>query len=169
MSAGGIVIWFTGLPASGKTTLAMRVQQALAATGKTAVLLDSDALRPLLAVGLEYGAEDRAAFYRRLGQLAAELARQHLAVLVAATAPLRSHREAARSRAPAFAEVFVDVPREECEARDPKGLYALARAGGAPHLPGAGATYEPPDQPDVIASGGHDDGAIDAIVRLVPT
>jgi len=162
-----MVVWFTGLPASGKTTLAGRVQKVLAACRRPAVLLDSDALRPLLAPGLDYEVEDRAAFYCRLAELAAQLARQDLVVLVAATAPLRVHREAARARAPAFAEVYLDVSRQECEARDPKGLYASARSGGAPFLPGIGAAYEPPEHPDIVAAGGHDQAALDAIVWLV--
>jgi adenylylsulfate kinase len=163
----GIVVWLTGLPASGKTTLAERVRQRLAEQGRPAILLDSDALRPLLAPARGYGVEDRAAFYQRLGELAGRLARRDRIVLVAATAPLRAHRASARALAPRFAEIYVDVPLAECARRDPKGLYARARAGGAPELPGVGSSFEPPEDPAVVARGGLDPSAVDAILDLV--
>jgi adenylylsulfate kinase len=164
-----LVVWFTGLPACGKTTMAGTVCRRLREDGHPAVMLDSDPLRPLLAPDRGYQPGERAAFYRRLAELAAHLAGQDLIVLVAATAPMRAHRDLARELAPRFAEVFVDVPPDECERRDPKGLYALARGGGAPHMPGAGAPYERPERPDVVASGGRDQAAIDAVVRLAAT
>jgi adenylylsulfate kinase len=162
-----MVVWFTGLPAAGKSTMAGRVRDRLAAGGLQAVLLDSDALRPLLAPQRGYQAADRAAFYQRLAELAAGLARRGKIVLVAATAPMRAHRQTARQLAPHFAEVFIEVPVAECEQRDIKGLYARARAGTAPDLPGVGAPYEPPEHPDVVARGGRDEAAIGAVVRLV--
>ncbi len=164
MTGGGAVVWLTGLPASGKSTLAARIAERV---GLGAVLLDSDALRPALAPDLGYGAEDRDELYRRLAHLAAVIARQPCVVLVAATAPARAHRARARAMAPRFVEVYLDVPLAECAARDPKGLYAKARAGQAPDLPGAGAAYEPPDQPDVVARGGEDDAAVDAVLALL--
>jgi adenylylsulfate kinase len=169
MTAGdpGMVVWFTGLPASGKSTLAERTQKVLRARGTRAVLLDGDAVRPLLAPHSGYGPEDRDAFYFRLAELAGLLARQDLVVLVAATAPLHSHRDAGRAQAPAFAEVYLEVSQEECARRDPKRLYAAARAGDAPHLPGFGAPYEPPERPAVRARGGQDKEAVEAIVALI--
>jgi adenylylsulfate kinase len=163
----GIVVWFTGLPASGKSTLAEQVQALLRARGVYAALLDSDAVRPLLAPHFGYEAEDRDAFYFRLAELAGRLARQDLVILVAATAPLRSHRVEARAQAPAYAEVYLDVSQDECARRDPKRLHAMARAGAAPDLPGAGAPYEPPEEPAVVARGGQDREAAEAIVRLI--
>ena len=162
----GLVIWFTGLPACGKTTMAERVCERLRAAGCAALVLDSDPLRPLLAPERGYQPGERAAFYRRLAELAAHLAGQEQIVLVSATAPMRAHRDVARALSARYAEVFVDVAPDECERRDPKGLYALARAGGAPHLPGAGSPYERPAHPDVVSSGGRDQAAIDAVVRL---
>lgn len=156
------VIWFTGLPGSGKTTLAERVRERL---GNRPVLLDSDAVRAALGWDA-YGATARDAFYRALAELAALLARQGHDVLVAATAPRRSHRELARSLAPRFVEVFVNTPVAECEARDVKGLYARARRGEAPTLPGVGVPFEEPMMPDVVAHGGHDAAALATIVRL---
>lgn len=161
---GGAVVWLTGLPASGKTTLAERLRQRLAALGEAAVLLDGDALRPILAPELDYQPAARDELYRRLAELAALIARQGCVAVVAATAPTRAQRARARSAAPRFLEVYLDVPLAECTARDPKGLYARARAGDAPDLPGAGADYQPPEIPDVIARGGRDEAAVDAVI-----
>ncbi|MDX2088401.1 MAG: adenylyl-sulfate kinase [Kofleriaceae bacterium] len=159
----GAVIWFTGLPASGKTTLAAHVRAALTSPS---ILLDSDELR--VALGMSgYSDDERAAFYRALAGLAALLARQGHLVLVAATAPRRTHRDHARTLAPRFIEVWVRVDPSTCAERDPKGLYAKARRGDAPTMPGAGERYEPPLVPDVIANGGEDTSAVDALVRLV--
>jgi adenylylsulfate kinase len=162
--SGGAVVWLTGLPASGKSTLAERIRQRLLEEGGAAVLLDSDALRPVLAPDLDYRSAGRDEFYRRLAELAAVIARQEVVAVVAATAPTRAQRARARALAPRFVEVFLDVPLDECAARDPKGLYARAKAGEAPDLPGAGAPYEPPSEPDVVAAGGQDDDAVDAVV-----
>ena len=161
---GGAVVWLTGLPASGKTTLAECLRERLAALGEAAVLLDSDALRPVLAPELDYRPAGRDEFYRRLAELAALIARQGCVAVVAATAPTRAQRARARAAAPRFLEVYLDVPLAECAARDPKGLYARAQAGDAPALPGAGAPYEPPDIPEVVAHGGRDQAAVDAVI-----
>lgn len=166
MTAGtGTVVWITGLPASGKTTLAAAVRDRLATAGRRAcAVLDSDEVRD--ALGHEsYAAADRERFYATLARLAALLSRQGLVVVVPATAPRRQHRDAARGLAPRFVEVHVRTPLEECERRDPKGLYRRARSGEAPTLPGAGAAYEAPEHPEVVADGGHDVRAVEAIVR----
>lgn len=156
----GVVVWFTGLPASGKTTLARRVREHL---HQPSVLLDSDELREVL--GLRgYTEGERNAFYAALGRLAALLARQELVVLVAATAPRQAHREAARLLAPRFVEVWVRATEAECAERDVKGLYARARAGDAPTLPGPGAAYDPPPAADVIVDGGLSSGAVEAVL-----
>ncbi|HEU4382692.1 MAG TPA: adenylyl-sulfate kinase [Anaeromyxobacteraceae bacterium] len=160
----GAVVWLTGLPASGKSTLAARLADRLRAQGRAAVVLDSDAVRRTLVPAPGYSPAERDAFYETLARLSALVARQGLAVLVAATAPRRAHRAAARALAPRFVEVFVDVPAEECARRDPKGLWARARAGEAPTLPGAGAAYEPPEAPEVRASGGEDSAALEAVL-----
>lgn len=165
MTSPGIVIWLTGLPQSGKSTLARRVRDRVA-PHRSCILLDSDEVRA--AIGADgYGATDRDAFYGLLSGLAALFARHGHAVLVAATAPRRAHRAAARTAAPAFAEVWVRTPLADCEARDTKGLYARARDGAAPDLPGLGTTYEPPASPEIVADGGHDDAAAAALERLL--
>lgn len=161
----GVVVWFTGLPASGKTTLALRVRERVASRAPC-VLLDSDEIRDAIGAHM-YGAGDRAELYRALGRLATIFACQGLVVLVAATAARREYREAARAAAPRFIEVWVQTPRTDCEARDVKGLYARARAGDAPTLPGVGVPYEPPEHPEVTASGGFDDNAVERIERLI--
>lgn len=164
MTAGAIA-WFTGLPSSGKTTLARRMQARLAEAGRTAVLLDSDELRDVLGAH-SYAPDDRDRFYRSLAALAVLLARQGVMVLVAATAPRRADRDRARAAAGddlPFIEVWVDTSLAACEARDPKGLYAAARRGEARELPGVGVAYEPPAAPEVTADGGFDEAAIEAI------
>ena len=160
----GAVVWLTGLPASGKSTLARRLQARLAAAGRPAVLLDGDEVRAALVPAPGYDDAGRADFYETLARLAALLARQGQVALVAATAHRRAFRERARALAPRFVEVFLDVPERTCAARDPKGLWARARAGVAPDLPGAGPAYERPEAPEVVAAGGEDDRAVEAIL-----
>jgi len=156
-----MIAWLTGLPASGKSTLARRVRELA-----PCVVLDSDEVRDALGAR-GYEADDRDAFYRALGELALLLERQGIAVIVAATGARRAHRDAVRARAAHFAEVHVDASLEDCEARDPKGLYARARAGTAATLPGVGVAYEPPLEPELVARGGLDDDAAHRIAALV--
>jgi adenylylsulfate kinase len=139
----GAVAWFTGLPSSGKSTLARRVRARLLAAGVPVVLLDGDEVRGALFPALGYTPAERDAFYQALGRLAALLAGQGQTVLVAATAHRRAH------------------------SRDPGGLWAAARAGQAPHLPGSGTDYEPPESPRVVAAGGLDDAALEAVVEAL--
>jgi adenylylsulfate kinase len=164
VSAPGIVAWLTGLPASGKSTLARRVRACCEEAGRASVLLDGDELRAAIAPAAGFDEGGRDAFYAALAALAALIARQGLAVVVAATAHRRAWREHARALAPRFLEVHVATPGEVCEARDRKGLYARARAGTAPRLPGVGEPYEEPAAADVVARGGEDE---DALARIV--
>jgi adenylylsulfate kinase len=157
----GAVVWITGLPASGKSTLAAAVKARLPG----AALLDGDELRPILAPAGGYDEAARDDFYARLARLAALLAAQGLVVLVPATAPRRRHRQQARALAPRFVEVHVRTGIDEAERRDPKRLYARARAGEIRDLPGAGAPYEEPLAPDIVAEGGRDEVAAAAIAR----
>ena len=159
---GGQIVWFTGLPASGKSTLAHRVHEHLARAGRPAVVLDSDELREVLGAH-SYATEGRDRFYRALAALAGLVARQGVVVLVAATAPRRRDRDRARTVAGRFVEVWVQTPLAECEVRDPKGLYAQARRGEMSDLPGVGTEYEPPTLPEVTADGGLDDAAVEAV------
>jgi adenylylsulfate kinase len=161
----GVVVWFTGLPASGKSTLARRVRELLASR-RACLVLDSDAVRDVLGQHA-YSEDRRDELYGVLARLAALCAEQGLVVLVAATAPRRAHREHARAIAPCFLEVHVGTALDECERRDPKGLYAQARVTAASTLPGIGVPYEAPERPDVVAAGGLDEAAASATVERI--
>jgi adenylylsulfate kinase len=163
----GAVVWVTGLPSAGKSTLARRLRDGLIAAGRPAVLLDGDAVRAALVPRPGYDPAGRDAFYETLGNLALALADQGLVAIVAATAHRRAFRDRVRARAARFVEVLVDAPPEVCAARDAKGLWARARAGEAPALPGAGIAYEPPLAPEIVASGGEDPGAVEAAIAAI--
>ncbi|HWA73994.1 MAG TPA: adenylyl-sulfate kinase [Polyangiaceae bacterium] len=149
----GVVVWITGLPSAGKSTLAEQLHAMLDARGAKACVLDGDAVRKSLSPAPGYSAGERANFYETLARLAALLAAQGLVVLVPATAHRRAFRERARELCPAFFEVWVDTPLAECVKRDAKGLYAASRTGGATSVPGSDEAYEPPTQPDFTAHG----------------
>jgi adenylylsulfate kinase len=158
----GVVAWFTGLPSSGKTTLAEEVAGELRLRGYEAVVLDSDALRAIVEPPLGFDDAARARLYGLLGRLAALLARQGHVVLVPATAHRRAYRDTARELAPAFVEVFVDTPLDECRRRDTKGLYAADAA----LAPGAGVPYEPPLHPEVVVGPDDEEPAVAIAARL---
>ena len=140
----GLVVWLTGLPSSGKSTLAMRLKTRLCGAGKTAIVLDGDDVRAALRPTPGYDDASRDQFYETLAELAALLARQGFCVVVPATAHRRAYRTRARNIAPAFLEIWVDTPLAECARRDDKGLYARSRSQGTTTLPGADLVYEPP-------------------------
>lgn len=160
----GAVVWLTGLPAAGKSTLAVGIAAQLRAAGTTPVILDGDDVRAAIVPRHGYDAVGRDAFYRTLAELAALIARQGAIVIVPATAHLRRWRDHARRAAPRFVEVYVATPIDECRRRDPKRLYARQAAASAGALPGAGVEYEPPRHPEVIATGGNDRAAAAAVV-----
>ncbi|MBI2372755.1 MAG: adenylyl-sulfate kinase [Deltaproteobacteria bacterium] len=163
----GLVVWLTGLPSSGKSTLAERLAARLRESRCPAIVLDGDSVRESLVPRPGYSSEERDQFYETLSNLAATLARQPIAVIVPATAHRRSFRERARERSPAFVEVLVDASLDEVQARDAKGLYAKSEEGSIAGLPGANLPYEPPERPDVVARGGLDERALDELTRLV--
>ncbi|BBX85899.1 adenylyl-sulfate kinase [Mycolicibacterium aubagnense] len=150
----GATIWFTGLPASGKSTLAVAVERALVETGQVAYLLDGDNIRHGLSDDLGFSAGDRAENIRRVGHLARLLADSGVVALASLVSPLKSDRDTARELSSVaklpFIEVYVSTPRTECERRDPKGLYARAKAGELRGLTGVDAPYEPPENPDLV-------------------
>lgn len=160
----GCVVWFYGLPSSGKTTMAGAVQAKLRERGVACCLLDGDEVRGCLVPqpGFDAGARDD--FYETLGRLAASLARQQLIVLVAATAHKRAYRERARESAPRWMEVFVNTAQPECERRDAKGLYQQARQSRIANFPGVHEEFEEPDRPVLRASGLDADRVVEAIV-----
>jgi adenylylsulfate kinase len=159
----GVLVWITGLPSSGKTSLAEAVKQRLTIQGVACCVLDGDAVRGAMQPPFGYTAAERENFYATLGRLGALLAKQGLVVLAAATAPSKQHRAVGRQAAPAFVEVYVDTPLTECERRDRKGLYARARKGEIADFPGIGTRYELPETPDVTARGGTNDEAVAAV------
>ncbi|MGB3483784.1 MAG: adenylyl-sulfate kinase [Mycobacterium sp.] len=165
----GATIWFTGLPASGKSTVAVAVERALVESGDVAYLLDGDNLRHGLSDDLGFSAGDRAENIRRVGHLTRLLADSGVVALASLVSPLKSDREIARTLNEAaklpFIEVYISTSVTECEKRDPKGLYARARAGELKGLTGIDAPYEPPESPDLVLDTTGAD--IDALVAQV--
>jgi adenylylsulfate kinase len=163
----GCVVWITGIPASGKSTFAMRLAENLRARDVPTCVLDGDIVRAAIVPRPGYDAVSRENFYATLAELAALLARQGLVAVVAATAHLRKFREYARTRAPAFVEVYVKTSQAEAQARDPKGLYAASADGILTDVPGADVAYEPPLSADFEAAGGLDAGAAERVADCV--
>jgi len=153
----GATVWLTGLPASGKSTIAAEVEARLLAQGRSAYVLDGDNLRHGLNGDLGFTAADRAENVRRTAEVSALLADAGVVVLVALVSPYRADRDAARAaharRGLPFVEVYVATSLAECERRDPKGLYARARAGELRGLTGIDDPYEPPESPEVVVDG----------------
>lgn len=154
--ATGLVVWFTGLSGSGKSTVAAEVERRLVADGRAAYLLDGDNLRHGLNADLGFSAADRDENVRRVGEVAALFADAGLVALVPLVSPYRAARDAVRARVEGaglpFVEVHLATPLEECERRDPKGLYARARAGELAGMTGIDDPYEPPLAPQLTLS-----------------
>ncbi len=165
----GATIWFTGLPASGKSTIAVAVERALVESGHVAYLLDGDNLRHGLSDDLGFSAGDRAENIRRVGHLTRLLADAGVIALASLVSPLKSDRQIARALNEAaklpFVEVYVSTSLAECEKRDPKGLYARARSGELKGMTGIDAPYEPPEDADLVLDTTGAD--IDALVAQV--
>jgi len=149
----GATVWLTGLPASGKSTIAVALEAALLDRGRAAYVLDGDNLRHGLNGNLGFSAEDRAENVRRTGEVARLFADSGVVALVSVVSPYEADRATARELHHAqglpFLEVFVDTPLEECERRDPKGLFARARAGELKGMTGIDDPYEAPRSPDL--------------------
>jgi adenylyl-sulfate kinase len=164
----GATVWFTGLPASGKSTLSVELEALLVGAGRPALRLDGDNLRHGLNGDLGFSPEDRAENVRRTAHAAALLAEAGVVALVALISPYAADRAAARAIHEAagvpFLEVWMSTTLAECERRDPKGLYARARAGELPGLTGVGDVYEPPESPDISIG---DDEALAAAAERV--
>ncbi len=144
-------LWFTGLSGSGKSTIANLVEQQLHASGRHTILLDGDNVRHGLNRDLGFTAEDRVENIRRVAEVAKLMNDAGLIVLVSFISPFRSERSMARELLgeESFVEIFVDAPLEVCEARDPKGLYAKARAGRLANFTGIDSPYEAPLSPEL--------------------
>jgi bifunctional enzyme CysN/CysC len=153
LGTGGATIWLTGLSGSGKSTIATAVEHTLVSSGRPAYMLDGDNLRHGLNANLGFSAEDRAENVRRVGEVAKLLADSGAVAVVSLVSPYAADRDRVRAAhveaGLPFYEVFVDTPLEECERRDPKGLYAKARAGEITDLTGVGSPYEAPERPEL--------------------
>jgi bifunctional enzyme CysN/CysC len=149
----GATVLLTGLPASGKSTVAVALERRLVREGQSAYLLDGDNIRHGLSDDLGFAPGDRAEHIRRVGQVARLFADSGTVAVVSLISPLKADRDvlrrAHREAELPFLEVFVDTPVEECERRDPKGLYARARAGEITGFTGVDAPYEAPESPEV--------------------
>ncbi len=150
----GATVWFTGLPGAGKSTIAAAVEERLILAGRPAIVLDGDNLRHGLNGDLGFDEEARRENVRRTAHVARLLAESGTIALVSLVSPYAADRAAAAALHIAgdlrFVEVFVSASLEQCERRDPKGLYARARAGELPGLTGVGAPYEAPTRPDLV-------------------
>ncbi|HLY33065.1 MAG TPA: adenylyl-sulfate kinase [Jatrophihabitantaceae bacterium] len=165
----GLTVWLTGLSGSGKSSVAVEIERRLVASGRPAYLLDGDNLRHGLNADLGFSAGDRAENVRRVGEVARLLADAGVISLVSLVSPYRSDRDRVRAAhleaGLPFVEIFVDTPIEICEARDPKGLYAKARAGEITQFTGVDDPYETPLSPNLVLR--PEDGDVAAQAEIV--
>jgi bifunctional enzyme CysN/CysC len=170
---GGATIWFTGLPGAGKSTIAAAVEERLIAAGRPAFLLDGDNLRHGLNGDLGFDESARGENVRRTAHVAKLLAESGTIAVVSLVSPYASDRQAAAALHASedlhFVEVYVNAPLELCEERDPKGLYARARAGELAGLTGVGAPYEPPSEPDLVLDAGAEtlDSEVERVLAIL--
>lgn len=146
-----VVLWFTGLSGSGKSTIANAVESKLLSLGKHSYLLDGDNVRHGLNKDLGFSDADRVENIRRIGEVAKLFVDSGSIVLTAFISPFIQDREQVRElmQVEQFLEVFIDTPLEVCEARDPKGLYKKARAGEIKHFTGIDSEYQAPVNPEI--------------------
>lgn len=174
LGAEGATVWFTGLSGSGKSTVAVAVERQLVSSGRAAYLLDGDNLRHGINAGLGFATEDRNENVRRAGEVARLFADAGVVALVPLISPYLETRAKVRTAHETaglpFYEVFVNTPLEECERRDPKGLYRKARRGEITGFTGIDDPYEAPTSPDIeLGSDGltPEDQAATVIERLL--
>jgi len=164
------VVWLTGLPGSGKSTIADAVEARLHALGMHTYVLDGDNVRTGLNKDLGFTPEDRAENVRRVAEAAKLMVDAGLVVVVALVSPFRADRRAAKEifEDGDFLEVFVQTPVDVCAERDPKGLYAKAASGTLPNMTGVGQGYEEPEDPDMVLDGAGDlQAQVDALVGRI--
>ena len=147
----GVVLWYTGLSGSGKSTIAHAVEQKLYEMGHLSIVLDGDNIRHGLNKNLGFSPEDREENIRRIGEVSRLFADAGVITMTAFISPYRKDRDLARSllKDGEFIEIFVDAPLEVLEDRDPKGLYKKARAGEIKEFTGISAPYEAPENPEI--------------------
>jgi adenylyl-sulfate kinase len=147
--ARGCVMWFTGVPAAGKSTVAKVVEEKLRARDIKVENLDADEWRARMSPDLKYTQADMDLNTKRLAYVGKLISRHGVCVIIAAVAPMREYRDRARDWIENFVEVFVDCPTEVCKQRDPKGLYAKGDKGIVNDIPGVHVPYEEPKNPEV--------------------
>ncbi len=166
----GMTVWLTGLSGSGKSTIGAELERRLVASGRPAYLLDGDNLRHGLNAGLGFSVQDRKENVRRAGEVAKLFADAGVIAVVSLISPYRGDRDLIRQihqdAGLRFVEVFVDTPLEVCAERDPKGLYAKARAGVITGFTGLDDPYEAPHRPDVVLRPQDGDPAAQAAILL---
>lgn len=145
----GVTIWFTGLPCSGKSTVAVIVARELRARGRKVELLDGDIVRTNLSKGLGFSREDRDENIRRIGFVCHLLSRNGVVAIAAAISPFRSVRDEVRQMIGSFLEVYVKCPLEVCRERDVKGMYTKALRGEIAQFTGVSDPYEEPLAPEL--------------------
>jgi adenylyl-sulfate kinase len=150
MKNRGVTLWFTGLPCSGKSTLAELVGRELVRRGRGVEILDGDVVRTNLTKGLGFSKEDRDENIRRIGFVCALLSKHGAVAISAAISPYRAVRDEVRSKIQHFVEVYVAAPLEVCIQRDVKGMYKKALAGEIKHFTGVSDPYEPPLHPEIF-------------------
>jgi adenylyl-sulfate kinase len=166
----GAVLWFTGLSGSGKSTLAYALERRLVDKGRLTFTLDGDNLRLGLCSDLAFSPDDRSENIRRVGELASLLSETGMFVLTSFISPYQADRDAVRAKVKSpFIEVYLDVPVQVCEDRDPKGLYKQARAGKIDNFTGISAPYEAPLSPEIRLDTGIQslDKCVDEIVNYL--
>jgi adenylyl-sulfate kinase len=146
----GFTLWFTGLPSSGKSTLARKVEEVLLERGMNVEVLDGDEVRENLSKGLGFSKEDRDTNIRRIGFVAKLLSRNGTVAITAAISPYREVRDELRRAMGRFVEVYVECPIDVLTERDVKGLYRKALAGEIKHFTGVDDPYEEPLKPEVV-------------------
>jgi adenylyl-sulfate kinase len=164
----GFTLWFTGLPSSGKSTLARRVEEILLERGMNVEVLDGDEVRETFSKGLGFTKADRDTNIRRIGFVAKLLSRNNTVAITAAISPYRDVRDEMRRAIGRFVEVYVKCPIEVLTERDVKGLYRKALAGEIKHFTGVDDPYEPPLKPEVLVES--DRETVDeSVARIVQT
>ena len=146
----GFTIWFTGLPCSGKSTLARKVEEILLERGMNVEVLDGDEVRENLSKGLTFSKEDRDINIRRIGWVAKLLARNGAVAIGAAISPYKNIRDEVRGWHDRFVEIYVKAPIEVLKERDIKGMYKKALAGEIQNFTGVNDPYEEPDDPEIL-------------------
>jgi bifunctional enzyme CysN/CysC len=171
LKTSGATVWMTGLSGSGKSTIATAIEHTLVSAGKPAFMLDGDNLRHGLNSDLGFSEADRNENVRRVGEVAKILAEAGTVAIASLVSPYRAERDRVRAiheeAGIPFFEVFVDTSLEECERRDPKGLYAKARAGEIKDLTGVGSPYEAPTSPDLVTAADLEE-AVRQVLGLLP-